>query len=103
MQPWSIIITKRRLSWFGHVLRLPSETPARQALNHFIKPVKKPDGRPNTTWLPTVLKDIKKYSDIPLNQNSITNINRLENLCSDRKAWKDVISSIILIKSMNMQ
>lgn len=103
MQPWSIVITKRRLSWFGHVLRLPSETPARQALNHYIKPVKKPRKRPKTTWLPTVLTDIKKYSDIALNQNITTNINRLEILCSNRKAWKDVISSIILNKSMNVQ
>ena len=40
---------KRRLSWFGHLMRLPPETPARQSLRHFIKPVKCPTGRPKTT------------------------------------------------------
>jgi hypothetical protein len=31
--PWSEPTNSRRLSWFGPLLRLPEETPARQALN----------------------------------------------------------------------
>ena len=32
MIPWSKTINRRRLTWFGHLLRLPSDTPAREAL-----------------------------------------------------------------------
>ena len=45
-KPWSILVMKRRLSLFGHLMRLPPDTPARQSLRHFVKPVKRPsDGR----------------------------------------------------------
>ena len=35
--PWSLTICKRRLSWFGHLLCLPSETPAKRSLKAFVK------------------------------------------------------------------
>ena len=45
MTPWSITISKRRLSWFGHLLRLPTETPAKEALQIYIKAAKRPTGK----------------------------------------------------------
>ena len=35
------------------------ETPARKALTEFIKPVKKRLGRPKTTWLYQIYKELK--------------------------------------------
>ena len=57
MTPWSIIISKRRLSWFGHLLRLPTETPAREALQCYITAAKRPIVRPKTIWLRDLLLD----------------------------------------------
>ena len=84
MKPWSVITMKRRLSWFGHLMRLPPETPAR----HFIKPVKRPTGRPKTTWLSTRatgLSDLKEHSTITIKTSDIESaIHELERWCSDR-------------------
>ena len=47
--PWSATIKKRRLSWFGHLLRLPEDTPARLALKELCRKTKRPPGKPRTT------------------------------------------------------
>ena len=41
-------IAKRRLSFFGHICRLPEDTPAKIALKEALKPVKRPRGKPKT-------------------------------------------------------
>ena len=51
VEPWSQSIIKRQLSWFGHLLRLPDDSPARLALNYALKPMAKPRGRQATTWI----------------------------------------------------
>ena len=96
--PWSVIILKRRMSWFGHLMRLPTLTPARSALNHFINPVKRPPGRPKTTWLATVMKEIRNLSNIPLQNDVPSNIKYLEVQCSDRKNWNKLVGSMISTK-----
>ena len=50
---------KKRLMWFGHLLRLDKETPARQALVEYTKPVKRKIGRPRLTWVNQVYQDLK--------------------------------------------
>ena len=50
--PWSQVITRRELSWFGHQgCRLSDDTPARIALQYSLRPTKKPRGRQRTTWI----------------------------------------------------
>lgn len=49
--PWSAVILKKPVPWFGHLLWLLENTPVRQTLAQFIKPVKPPIGRSKTTWL----------------------------------------------------
>ena len=83
MKPWSILVMKRRLSWFGHLMRLPLDTPVRQSLRHFVKPVKRPIGWPKTTWLSIVVNDLKEHSSIQIHQNLDT---ALQHMCSDREA-----------------
>ena len=85
--PWSLTICKRRLSWFGHLLRLPSETPAKRSLKAFVKTLKRSAGRPKTTWFSLILNDIFKYSDINLYEDQEKDLESLEKICDDRKVY----------------
>ena len=50
---------KPRLSFFGHICRLPEDTPTKIALNEALKLVKRPRGKPKTTYLSTLEKQLK--------------------------------------------
>ena len=56
---WSKMITSQRIRWLGHGFRLPEESPARKAIVEFERVVTKPRGRPITTWIDTVKKQLK--------------------------------------------
>ena len=56
---WSEKVIKRRISWFGHLARLPESCPAKQALYEALKPVKRPRGRPQITWIEIIRKQLK--------------------------------------------
>ena len=60
IEPWSRTIQRRRLSWFGHLHRLPAEAPARLALAEARKPYKRVRGGQCVTWLSCIAKDLKK-------------------------------------------
>ena len=45
-------------------MRLQTETPAQKALQHYIKSVSKPIGRPKQTWIHNLYTDIKEHSDL---------------------------------------
>ena len=84
-------------------MRLPPETPARQSLRHFIKPVKRPTSRPKTTWLSTVLSDLKEHSTITIKTSDIgSTIHELELWCSERSNWNYIIHSTMLSKTTNV-
>ena len=78
--PWSEKIRKRRLSFFGHVCRLQENTPARKALKEALEPVKKPRGRRKTTYLDTVVKDLKTHNIVSIEEAIL--------LAKDRDIWK---------------
>ena len=59
---WSNEIKRRRLKWFGHLLRLPENAPAKQALAEARKPYKKISGGQPTTWLSTIKKDFSEMN-----------------------------------------
>ncbi len=48
-EPWSQNIKRRRLRWLGHLMRLPVETPAQQALQESICPTKRLRKHSNNT------------------------------------------------------
>ncbi len=79
---WSSIIKTRRLHWFGHLMRLPDTTPAKQSLREAERESKKPRGRPKLTWLKMIQKQLNelniKYADIEI-------------LTSDRNNWRQII------------
>ena len=94
---------KRRLSCFGHLLQLPSETPAKRSLKAFVKTWKRSVGRPKTSWLSLILSDISKYSNINLSEDQEKDLKSLEKICDDRKAWIKTIDCIMSSKKKKMQ
>ena len=80
VEPWSRVIGRRRLCWFGHVSRLDEETPAKIALRYALQDYQKKPGRPKQTWLKVVEKQLREINIvIPLEE-------ALEQ-AQDRKEW----------------
>ena len=86
-EPWSIVTERRRLSWLGHLMRLNPETSARQSVKEALSPAKRNPGRPPTTWITTIQKDLTKRG-IYINLRGINVIKELESMCHDRAGWK---------------
>jgi len=59
-EKWSNTVKKRRLGCLGHLLRLPTNTPARIALMEACKTSKKNPGRSKTIWLDVITSDIRQ-------------------------------------------
>ena len=52
-------IRKRRLRWFGHVMRREENDWLRRVMQHEVEG-KRPQGRPKKTWRETVAADLRK-------------------------------------------
>ena len=50
---------KRSFIWYGHMQRLPEETPEKWAFKEHLKNVKSNQGRPKRTWIRQINKDLK--------------------------------------------
>ena len=81
-EPWSRTVKRRRLNWIGHLMRLPKETPARQALAEQQRKTSRPRGRPKMTWINKVEKDLKEID------SNITFDLLQSDLTTDRKSWR---------------
>ena len=81
--PWSVIVEKRRLKWFGHLMRLPPDTPARKALEYATAQYAKPRGRPKMTWLAMFKKQLSDGYGLSWERACA--------LASDRDVWKRYI------------
>ena len=89
IKPWSEIITKKRLSWTGHLLRLDPETPARKALTLTqLRTTRKPQGRQINTWIKRTQKDLIKQNIGLKFDNPETYF-----LAENRKEWRRAINS----------
>ena len=94
VEKWSKTIKRRRLNWLGHIMRLEKDTPARIALYEHLVPTQNKRGRPKTTWMKTIKKDLDPITSIDLNNNNET-INILENLTEDREQWKIIVKLLM--------
>ena len=82
-EPWSAKIRKRRLSWLGHLLRLPSDAPAKEALEECQRAVRRPRGKPKATWMSLVKGELKRL--LNLDFDAATEI------AKDRNKWRSVV------------
>ena len=82
--PWSQMIAIQRLRWFGHLQRLPEESPAKQALNELERVVDRPVGRPIVTWIEVVKKQMKEKG---------LDYKKAITLTQDRVGWRQFINS----------
>ena len=81
-EPWSKTIEKKRLKWFGHLMRLDENTPARKALSVALIQSKRPRGRPKFTWLELMQKQLQEIN---------LKWEEASQLAKDRKKWKDIL------------
>jgi hypothetical protein len=87
-KPWSDTIRTRRIRWPGHLLRLPEDAPARQALDVYLHhPAKHPRGAKKTSWRDMVKKDLKTYTNITFDQ--------CLDLAQDRKVWRTIVAKTV--------
>ncbi|XP_071941096.1 uncharacterized protein [Antedon mediterranea] len=63
---WNKNVKKRRLTWYGHLLRLNENTPAKIALGEAQRKTKKPKGRPKTTWMANIKKETELFTRGPI-------------------------------------
>ena len=85
MEPWSKIIQKRRLSWYGHLIRLSEETPAKKALEEVKRKVKKPKGGQKITRIKLIEKDLKDLKRFVQKEED------LEEIALNRERWRKLI------------
>ena len=85
--PWTITIQQRRLKWFGHLQRLPENTPARIAYKEVTeKPTKKIKGGQKLTWHHTIERDFKKIDHT---------VEQAIQISKNREKYKEVVDRIM--------
>ena len=98
----SSTIKKNKWQLFGHILRLPKNTPANEAMEYYFKitkKMKKYSGTPRTTLPTSIDKDIKQtvtnHPDLPVKQfTSTKDLEDLRNLAQERDVWKEFLNVI---------
>jgi hypothetical protein len=80
IQHQSIInyVKAQRLSWFGHINRMPETSTVKKIYKW--KPFTRPVGRPKSQWEDDVRKDLKKMKLIKLVEQ-----------VQDHLKWKDIV------------
>ena len=84
--PFSTQLAQRTVRWYGHLLRMPRDAPARVAFDFdpTLHGWKRPRGRPPTRW--------KDKADEFLTQAHIP-VEEAASLASDRSTWRRLVSS----------
>ena len=79
-------IKRRRLNWLGHLKRLPDGTPAKLALEEYLRKTKRKRGRPKQTWVALINSDLK-----PMGKT----INTLTENEYRRESWRGVVTRLM--------
>ena len=82
IEPWSKTIEKKWVKWFGHLMRLDENTPARKALRVALMQSKRPRGRPKLTWIEMMRKQLQTIN---------LTWEEASHLAKDRGKWKDIL------------
>ena len=92
---WSKKIKERRLKWYGHLLRLPENTPAKQALREAELPMPKVRGGQKLTWLRVIDRDLKAVKGLKFMKIEGDGSRRelsIEEIANDRHLWQELVS-----------
>ena len=93
--PLSLTILETRWRVFGHILRQPLNTPGNKAmLAYFETFEKKRKGRPKTSIVSTLRKDLKKAFNAELKLNNKNNLEQLRNVANNRNECKGLTAMI---------
>ena len=79
---WSKTVKRRRLQWYGHLLRLPENNPAKKALREAQKPAQKPRGGQKHTWLKQINKELEHIKNYKL-------------IAKDRHMWRLEVNRVM--------
>ena len=93
---WSKKIKERRLNWYGHVLRLPDNTPASIAIREVRKYVEKPRGGQKLTWIKMIKKDLERARVMAAKEDGTIFVATDEYLANNRPLWQSVVSRAML-------
>ena len=83
IKPWSYKVKKQRLNWFGHLIRLDEEVPAKKALNFATANFKSKRGRPKEKWLTMMEKQLKADLDLTWQE--------AERIARNRNDWRNMV------------
>ena len=76
-------------------MRLHPETPARNTFEEYLRKVKRPQGRPKTTWMHTIRQDLSKIG-IKLDlSNATKTLNKLSELTQNRTDWSNIVKRVV--------
>ena len=67
------------------------------------KDMEKISWKTKTTWFRLILNDISKYSNINLSGDQEEDLESLEKICDNRKAWIKIVDCIMPSKKTKMQ
>ena len=73
------------MKWFGHLIRLHNETPARQALRVGLQKSKRPRGKQKLTWIEQMKKQLET--------NNLTWEEACE-VAKDRTRWRNICNNL---------
>ena len=80
-------------------MRLDKKTPVRLALYESLQPVQRKRGRPCSTWIKMIEKDLS-LGDTKLNLNKKApdeTIATQEGLAEDRRRWRNLVKGIMAV------
>ena len=76
-------------------MRLHPETPARNVFEDYLRKVKRPQGRPKTTWMQMIRQDLSKIG-IKLDlSNATKTLNKLVELTQNRTDWSNIVKCVV--------
>ena len=83
--PWSTTVRKRRLRLYGHLLRLPEETPVRSAMAEYHRPLKMARGARTFTWGKNIENDL---THIGIDRKAA------DEIAQDRRRWRQLVHTV---------
>ena len=68
------------MRWFGHVVRMPENTPVQKALTYAQEQYNRPRGKPKATWLSLMKKQLAEEHNLSWDEACL--------VAQDRVSWR---------------